>query len=681
MSPRRSTPRRTPDPARWFGRFALAATAGLICLMAVRTLIEEDLGYHLAFGEMFWATGEPVETFVPLYTLRPMSDAAATRPEPGPGCWYGPAGRYRFVNANWLTQALLYPVYREGGFRALSGLLAGLVLGIMALLALAMWRLGLRPLGIAAVLALLTAATYDRWQLRPELMGYFVLAGQLAILSRFLVRPADAVRWRDLLGLVALQVLFVNLHGYFLLGLAATGAVTVGALARWRSTQPGELRTRTGRNARRLAGGLGGQVLACLANPWTWRGAILPIETILYLRTHRISDPQSGHPWSAAEELHPTELLTGPWDLNHAALLVALAVVVGGLAGALLRRRLGVALLTAGFAMVVFSARRNIAVGLLVALPFAAAGLRAGLADVMNRRPAWVRQFLAVMAAVVVMCFTTLLYGSVISNRFYYAERRPVRYGAGASAIALPMGPAAWLNEHTLRGRLWADPAVSSNIYFLLQPHPPINFITNTWAYPPEIMQRVLQASGAYGEVPFALTVSDYDVSVVLARQYPLLRAMAKSKDFTLAYVDGPFALFVRTTGPDRHLLLPDLARLSTPEQYIARAKAMDTRPAEALWLTGRTLLTVGRARQARPVLAEAVRIDPRHGHAWNTLGQAWFVSARLKQARRDVTFRDDLIQARRAFEQALLIEPDLLPAAQGIEAVQAWLDQLGRDE
>src|SRR5512137_139623 len=100
-------------------RPTLLSTTGVIAsialglVLAIRPLMEPDLGYHLAYGTELLEHGTIVDHDRSLYTL-PAADAAA-RPEPGPGSWYDGDGRYRFPNANWLSQGLLALVYRHLG--------------------------------------------------------------------------------------------------------------------------------------------------------------------------------------------------------------------------------------------------------------------------------------------------------------------------------------------------------------------------------------------------------------------------------------------------------------------------------------------------------------------------------------------------------------------------------------
>ena len=95
------------------GALALIAASALAFLLGVRTLSSPDLGYHLAYGDVFLQTGWPVDSNDFLYTLPPVLPGQR-RPASGPGCWYDHQGTYRFANANWLAQG--DPIYPAGSW-------------------------------------------------------------------------------------------------------------------------------------------------------------------------------------------------------------------------------------------------------------------------------------------------------------------------------------------------------------------------------------------------------------------------------------------------------------------------------------------------------------------------------------------------------------------------------------
>lgn len=203
----------------WLALSLLAAT------LSWRQIESQDIGYHLAYGERSWQTWVSVDDSSFVYAT-PESNG-----KPGPGCWRDDAGNYRFPNANWLAQEVMWVAFRLRGASGITLLAAVLLLAITAV----MFR-GLRGCGAsvpaagAATLVVLFVMS-GRLEPRPELFGYWLLSWQgmtlLAVLHR-----GGSPQPRTVASLVMSQVLFVNLHSYFLLGLLLSCCYLLPALAR-----------------------------------------------------------------------------------------------------------------------------------------------------------------------------------------------------------------------------------------------------------------------------------------------------------------------------------------------------------------------------------------------------------------------------------------------------------------
>lgn len=546
-----------PTQLRWVGWLTLAAALVASSLGGIRTLTAEDLGYHLAFGEAFWQQGRLVDHCEFIYTLPPTSPQAQ-KPEPGPGCWYDAQGRYRFPNANWLTQVIFYAVWWLGGVGGLNVLLAGCVAGLFVLLATACLRAGGGPLAATAAVLLAVMTVYPRLMLRPELLGYLALLGKAALLAPLLAsaEPQKRLSRKAMIGVVGLQLLYVNLHSYWLLGLALTGATLIVPFAVLLG-RPNDTDTRRicGAALRQRGGLLLAQMLVCFVNPWTWRLAVLPFQTLLYLRQHDIHGLFTGensHAWNIMADMQRRTLLPTEAQPDIAAYVFigVFAVLVVAVVVALFRKRWGIAAVVLGMLLVAFSAQRNLAVAILTALPFGIAVMSVSLRNVMRIRGRAERMFCGTATAVLLL--VGVLVGILFaSNTLYRHDRYHSRFGIGYSRRILPIGIADFLNERDPVGRLWAEPQSSSTLYFFTRPHPPIQMITNTWAYPPATMlEVVLTTDRGSGEELANL----WNVSVVAISPRMLFKSLREDPNWTLVALADGHGVFVRNDGPDGEL-------------------------------------------------------------------------------------------------------------------------------
>jgi len=205
-------------------------------------LSASDLGRHLTNGQAVWTNHDIL--FHNAYSY--------TEPD------------FPFVNHHWLFGVIVYAVYRLAGF---SGLTILNILVILAAFCLAFFMAKRKIEAVAAdgfyfaaflsvpVILLLS----ERIEVRPEIFSYFFI-----ILTYWLLETSKKYRRRWLL--VPLLLLWVNIHIYFVIGLALIGFKAASIfLNDWR---------RSGR----IIIIFFVSASACLFNPNTWRGLIYPFD-------------------------------------------------------------------------------------------------------------------------------------------------------------------------------------------------------------------------------------------------------------------------------------------------------------------------------------------------------------------------------------------------------------------
>lgn len=657
---------------------ALAAAFLAVSGLAPKTIFSPDLGYHLAYGDHFLQTGDLVDSSEFVYVQ--WSEQAYP---PGPACWYDEQGRYRFPNANWLSQIVMALSHQWGGELGLGILQMGLILGVFAL-SLTTLRLGrVGPTAAGAGLLVLALAMTERLTLRPELFSYLILAGQLCLLRPAATQGKGLGRLAIVI-LIQLQWLLANLHSYWLLGLACTGALLTGELLHWIGNRfkaranPECLVTArvVGVRARKLAVVLAGQLLVVFVNPWTWRLASLPLETMLFLRSHDIA-AGSSHPWATISEFFP------PMHKDFGAILplVGLFLTMGlaglGAAACLARRRWGDLLLILGMVLVSFSMRRNIAVGGLVILPVSLIALH----DLGRSLPKSIRHragrpWLGAVASLVVLVASGIFGWGVVTGRYYYLDRFVPRFGLGYDKSFLPWNAAAWIRHHQPAGRVWTSYNPSSTICYFGERNVPL--LTNTWAYPPNWMATVLQS--VQDASLFEDLAEQYDLQTVCVDRTTggaLLSYLAQHRQWSIVSVEPRFAVFVNNTGPNaelaaRETLRPGLLDLDREFQTIIDETPLPAGILTSLSMTYQQLLWDDAAIEAA---RRATEMDPDWFPAWYQLGHSHALRSQMRRKRFAPGAREDLLRAEECLWTALRLEPNNQNVRNYLREVQADLN------
>ncbi len=239
-----NTAEKRPTPARlpvirlehlWVV-LALSIIGGFIALVPTAP---NDFWWHLKAGELIASEGIPST-----------NRFAWTLPADTP-----------FVYQSWLGEWLFFALYRLGGLplivfaRNMLGLLAFALVALEAKRRSGSWRLA------AGVVLLAAAMTINNLTTRTQIWSWVPFVLVITLLSRY-VDGNLSPRW--LVALPLMMLLWVNLHGAFMLGLLVGGAFVVGEMVRCLSHRPDAL---TWSRLKLLTLAVGAMFIAALANP------------------------------------------------------------------------------------------------------------------------------------------------------------------------------------------------------------------------------------------------------------------------------------------------------------------------------------------------------------------------------------------------------------------------------
>lgn len=674
-------------------------------LLGARQITSPDLGFHLAFGEKFYETGKIVDHTPFIYTLPPLDTPESNRPEPGPGNWYDNEGRYRFPNANWLSQLFMYGSWSLMGPIGINILQIFLITGCFVLLTSVMRRNKV-PVPLISLSLLVMGLTVNfRLNMRPELFGYLCLIFQYMMLTRLETQQDKPLppSWSWVGGMIFVQLLFVNFHSYFLLGLAIIGAMLgeycIYAIKK-RFIDKEISQIEAYKNIiKRLSITLIGMLLVCFMNPWGWRLALLPFQTLLFMERRTIGGQQQFiNPWIFIQELKETInewWLTRPSDyailiilvLAAAALILQLAILLKSLyqnfstRGSVasnkdtFRVRWGYLFMIVGMVFVGLKVRRNISIASLVIVPSALICITESLHYFLSEKKAYHHLKFLSLANISVLALSLFGVSQIINGKLFEAEYLPSRFGFGISNTQLPIGASVWLNRHAPEARVWCDFDTSSSIHFFTRPHRDVPILTNAWAYPPVIM--LSNAPNRLEIGPFNFFVNNYKVDAVIAgfsaNNSFFHRYLAKNPDWQMVHVEGKNVLYLNSDNKYKALAAKYGIRPGNfdASSFVSQQLLKDPSFERTILSVADIFKNIDELDLAISVIEEGVKKNHSPGlRAWVQLYNLYGNRFNLRRQSGDARFTSDIKQMKQVLEKILNLEPENVDFSNRLKAL-----------
>lgn len=456
-----------------------------------------------------------------------------------------------WVNYEWLSDLALFGILRGSGFEGLTIVMLALIAGMSLLL---VWlsftragRLGAQLCALTLIVAV--PALRFRLAVRPHVLGLCLSAiywfGLLAILDASeRDEPASRARIRSwVIGLGCAHVVWVNLHGSHLLGVALTIIALVVSLRRAAARTP-------------LLELLGLELVASCISPYGPKIVAGAIEHVFDPRYRQIVGE-----WQAWTPQQPLWFMLG---IGLQALLVALAW--GGLpknASGYFQRFAALLLLLMAVRSIRFAADF-----LVLTAPLAGEGLAgqsarwrsdaAAAGASTGADTASARRYLG-------RAVSWLAFAAVSGFAFWLSLRLPpyAAFGLGADLRTLPAASAAWLARERPHARVFA---AMEDSWFLIWAAPQTLQLIDGRVpfYGPKHLLAMIAAWSSGPSLQATIEATRTDAVIVqptLAEHQAALASMLKAQDFRLVMIENKHALFVRAASE-----LPDETRAAADD-------------------------------------------------------------------------------------------------------------------
>ncbi|HPN88356.1 MAG TPA: tetratricopeptide repeat protein [Candidatus Omnitrophota bacterium] len=525
-----------------------------------------------------------------------------------------------WINHSWLFQVLLAESYRAAGFEGLINLQVAIVLLIFILLIFLGLRTGhqLLPLSFL-ILVLLTFET--RLTLRPDIFSFLFLVFYIFILSNGLNH------WRTLLILFFVQVLWVNIHGFFILG---PFMILIGIIAEWIRRHirlPYEWNNIGKLNDDeylffKIAFAV--VVGACFINPYGLRGVLYPLNILSSLSGE--SKIFFSHISELAKPItFQTVFSLEPYWYFRAAIFVSFL-------GFIIHRKkidISILLLWGIFLVLGLSALRNMVFFVL----FAYVTFLFHLDILSPIKFLEEREKLKYVLAIILKIFLVawiINYIGALSVRGYFdfdTLERKSEFG-GVSKRLFPYKAVDFLVENKIKGNFYNQ--FNSGAYLLGRTYPDIKVFIDgrTEVYGPRFFKKSQDI--LYGDYKyFENTVKKYNITGVflnwMSDRVPekLLKNLYADKSWVLVYFDYDGAVFLKDIIENQKWILRhrvDLDRFVVPKLDMLKVGITPVIPFQYL-NRANAFLALGFLEQARLEAQQALRIDPRITESYKLLG------------------------------------------------------------
>ncbi len=531
-----------------------------------------------------------------------------------------------WINHEWLFQVILHGFYQYDGVDGLI-LLRVLMLGLTFVLLLSLGFQKERQL-IPILLLLLVLLVYQlRLMLRPDIFSivFFILFVQ--VLGTRLEQKSTP--WI----LFILQVLWTNIHGFFILGPILILLTIVSELIKrhiplpfnWREVgrmEPGEFKNLN------LSFIL--IVLACFINPHFIEGALYPLRVLLSLSADQqiffehigeLQKPLAGEPLFSM----------GQYPFYKLMILLSVVSFVANYR----KIDVGILMLWGIFLFLSLNAVRNI-VFFSVASYFT---ILSNLHEVkfskiftITQKDERIRHILVIIVQVFVIVWM-LQYVQKMSLRGYYDfdnYYRKSEYG-GASLRSYPFKAADFLVDNNIEGQFFND--FNSGAYLLGRVHPQIKVSMDgrTELYGGEFFKRHDDIWRGSKE-KFDTLVEEYQLtgaflgSVYVPAPAFTLRHLYESKDWVLVYFDYDATIFLKNIERNQKWIdqfAIDLTQWEVPKHDLLKLGSTYVTPYRHV-NRAYALISVGLLDKAQEEAKQAMLIEPQYVEAYKLLGKIY---------------------------------------------------------
>ena len=497
--------------------FVLCIVYILLISLLISEVTSVDFWFHLKVGEWIFLNDKVPTNDILSYT----------------------ASDHPYLDSHWLFQFLIYFVYNLAGLK-------GLIFLKICIFSIPFYCLlkvteGRKSVFTIVLIIIGVVLVQERSFLRPEMITFLFSTLYLLILSRYKESSSKIIYV-----LPALQVLWTNMHGLFIIGIFIVFCSVVGELIAGKIMLRCKCYEHTpleGKHFNKLFLVFLVVIVCTFINPYGINGVAYP-----FLLFSEIGP--DAHVWmKKIEEVYPTF----SYNTNSTILLYyQVFVIFTGFSFFLNIRKIQIPfiILYTGLLYISLLANRNISLFVFPASFIAISNARniserfGIFCNHINRR----FKVLLPAAYICLLVFVVLCVKDVVNDVFYTKGMSTGRFGFGVSA-RFPKGAVKFIKDNKIEGNIFNDNVIGGYLAWSLHPWKKI-FIDGRWeVYGEKFLTKYGDSMKQYNLLRGFL--KNYNVKIILLshesmESYKLIPFLYQSKDWKLIYFDSVSSLFVQ---------------------------------------------------------------------------------------------------------------------------------------
>lgn len=552
---------------RYMRPLVLILLFALLAISQINTIVDSDLWCHLKTGEYIVKNFHIPDVDIYSYT-------AENQP---------------WIDHEWLSQVFLYAIFTKFGWLGIN-ILKAITISLCFFIVLLVVISKYKKFIFAVFFAVLSVFAFGyRSFARPEIFSYLLLCVFFYILE-------DG---RKLYVLPILQVLWVNLHGYFILGPMLIFLYFLGELI---SGEP--------LKAKKLCAVFAMTSAACLINPYFYEGAVYPVKILESLFNEQRSYMRDIH-----ELMMPINASFGRyiffWIL---AVLSSVTFLLN-----LKKARMGHILIFFGSFAASYAAVRNMPIFIFIAMPLAAINLNeAALTKNITER----KWYIALVSAILAAAYFFISNGYYIFTKqfsFRKTESKMIE-------ILTPSKACDFLEDNNVKGRLFNNIDFGHYIAYRFYPGKKVFIDARTELYKYDFYQSYQRAQNYPEE--WKNLQKRYGFNIAFIRHLfsgteRLLKFLYNNKEWALVYYDENSAVFLRDVPENKDVI--EKFRIDFSGKKIEKSD-------ESLSVAG-FFEKIGEIRLAEKVYVKLIEANPEFLEAGNNLAAIYINTGRYGEA------------------------------------------------